>query len=88
MSPQGIDEDLFKTFLYTSWMPDPDLLIRTSGEMRVSNFLLWQIAYSELWITRTLWPAFRREPTTEIVSVSSSVPGSGERPPGKPSIGP
>jgi undecaprenyl diphosphate synthase len=42
-------------------MPDPDLLIRTSGELRVSNFLLWQIAYSELWITKTLWPDFRRE---------------------------
>ena len=44
--------------LYTDGVPDPDLLIRTSGEMRVSNFLLWQIAYTELWITPTLWPDF------------------------------
>ena len=46
--------------LYTAGMPDPDLLIRTSGEMRVSNFLLWQIAYSELYVTDTLWPDFNR----------------------------
>ncbi len=57
----GIDGDLFKSFLYTAAMPDPDLLIRTSGEMRISNFLLWQIAYSELWITDTLWPDFRKK---------------------------
>jgi undecaprenyl diphosphate synthase len=57
---QDIDVDLFSSYLYTSGMPDPDLLIRTSGEMRVSNFLLWQIAYSEMWITDTLWPDFRR----------------------------
>ena len=46
--------------LYTAGMPDPDLLIRTAGEMRVSNFLLWQIAYAEIWVTDTLWPDFRR----------------------------
>jgi undecaprenyl diphosphate synthase len=57
----NIDEDLFTSFLYTAGMPDPDLLIRTSGEMRISNFLLWQIAYSELWITETLWPDFRKK---------------------------
>ncbi|MFH1313213.1 MAG: isoprenyl transferase [Candidatus Eisenbacteria bacterium] len=57
----GIDGNLFKSFLYTAAMPDPDLLIRTSGEMRISNFLLWQIAYSELWITDTLWPDFRKK---------------------------
>ena len=68
VSPEGINEDLFKTFLYTSAMPDPDLLIRTSGEMRVSNFLLWQIAYSELWITNTLWPAFRRKHLYEAIT--------------------
>jgi undecaprenyl diphosphate synthase len=56
-----ISPELFSSYLYTDGMPDPDLLIRTSGEMRVSNFLLWQIAYSELWITETLWPDFRRE---------------------------
>ena len=58
---KDIDEDIFQSYLYTSGIPDPDLLIRTSGELRISNFLLWQIAYSELWITDTLWPAFRRK---------------------------
>jgi undecaprenyl diphosphate synthase len=55
-----ISEDLVARFLYTSGIPDPDLLIRTSGEMRLSNFLLWQIAYSEIWITSKYWPEFRR----------------------------
>lgn len=60
LDPSAIDEDLIAAHLYTSGIPDPDLMIRTSGEMRVSNFLLWQIAYSELWVTATLWPDFRR----------------------------
>src|SRR6516162_2820101 len=55
-----LDEDLIATSLYTASCPDPDLLIRTSGEMRISNFLLWQIAYSELYVTETLWPDFTR----------------------------
>jgi undecaprenyl diphosphate synthase len=55
-----IDEDLIATSLYTATCPDPDLLIRTSGEMRISNFLLWQIAYAELYVTETLWPDFKR----------------------------
>jgi undecaprenyl diphosphate synthase len=55
-----IDEDQIATNLYTAASPDPDLLIRTSGEMRISNFLLWQIAYSELYVTETLWPDFTR----------------------------
>lgn len=55
-----IDEPAFSAALYTSHVPDPDLLIRTSGEMRISNFLLWQIAYSELYVTDTLWPDFTR----------------------------
>jgi undecaprenyl diphosphate synthase len=55
-----IDEEAIAARLYTAGMPDPDLLIRTSGEMRVSNFLLWQIAYSELYVTDTLWPDFNR----------------------------
>ncbi len=55
-----IDEETIGRYLYTSGQPDPDLLIRTSGEMRVSNFLLWQIAYTEMWVTETLWPDFRR----------------------------
>jgi undecaprenyl diphosphate synthase len=54
-----LDEERFAGFLYTAGQPDPDLLIRTSGEMRVSNFLLWQIAYAEIWVTETLWPDFR-----------------------------
>ena len=58
IEPQDIDEKLFSDFLYTKSIPDPDLLIRTSGEYRISNFLLWQIAYSELYITETLWPDF------------------------------
>ena len=56
---EQLDEARFSGFLYTSGQPDPDLLIRTSGEMRVSNFLLWQIAYAEIWVTDTLWPDFR-----------------------------
>jgi undecaprenyl diphosphate synthase len=55
-----IDEAAISARLYTAGMPDPDLLIRTSGEMRVSNFLLWQIAYAELYVTETLWPDFDR----------------------------
>ncbi len=55
-----IDESALASRLYTAGLPDPDLLIRTSGEMRVSNFLLWQIAYAELHVTETLWPDFRR----------------------------
>ncbi len=55
-----INEKLFSQYLYTSGLPDPDLLIRTSGEIRISNFLLWQLAYAEFWITQTLWPDFRR----------------------------
>ena len=55
-----VDEELISRSLYTGQLPDPDLLIRTSGEMRVSNFLLWQIAYSELYVTDTLWPDFTR----------------------------
>jgi undecaprenyl diphosphate synthase len=53
-----IDEALFESYLYTAGLPDPDLLIRTSGEQRISNFLLWQIAYTEFWVTPTLWPDF------------------------------
>ncbi len=58
LAPDGISEADVSGALYTDGVPDPDLLIRTSGEMRVSNFLLWQIAYTELWITPTLWPDF------------------------------
>ncbi len=58
MGYEEITEDTFANSLYTAGMPDPDLLIRTSGEYRISNFLLWQISYSEIYITRTLWPDF------------------------------
>lgn len=59
LSSDDLDEERFGRLLYTAGQPDPDLLIRTSGEMRVSNFLLWQIAYAEIWVTETLWPDFR-----------------------------
>jgi undecaprenyl diphosphate synthase len=62
-----IDERVFAKYLYTAAMPDPDLLIRTSGEMRLSNFLLWQMAYTEIYVTETLWPDFRREAYEEAL---------------------
>jgi undecaprenyl diphosphate synthase len=62
-----INEDIISQHLYTSGIPDPDLLIRTSGEMRISNFLLWQIAYSEIYITPTYWPDFRKEHLLEAI---------------------
>lgn len=60
LSPEDITEDLFRTYLTTASLPDPDLLIRTSGEMRLSNFLLWEMAYAELHIASVFWPEFRR----------------------------
>ena len=60
LDPDQVDEDLFTQHLYTAHLPDPDLLIRTSGEMRISNFLLWQLAYAEIYVTDTLWPDFDR----------------------------
>jgi len=57
---EDVNDERFGSYLYTAGLPDPDLLIRTSGEMRISNFMLWQLAYTELWITETLWPDFRR----------------------------
>ena len=65
--PEDLDEQRFESFLYTAGQPDPDLLIRTSGEMRVSNYLLWQIAYAEIYVTETLWPDFRRRHLLEAV---------------------
>jgi len=67
LSADDLDEARFSSLLYTAGQPDPDLLIRTSGELRVSNFLLWQIAYSEIWVTETLWPDFRRRDLLEAV---------------------
>jgi undecaprenyl diphosphate synthase len=62
-----IDEQTLGRYLYTSEQPDPDLVIRTSGEMRLSNFLLWQVAYAEIWVTPTLWPDFRRRDLFEAI---------------------
>lgn len=63
-----ISEEGFSRYLYTAGMPDPDLLIRTASEYRVSNFLLWQIAYSEIYVTGTLWPDFREKQLIEAIS--------------------
>ena len=67
IDPSELDEARFAGLLYTAGQPDPDLLIRTSGEMRVSNFLLWQIAYAEIWVTETYWPDFRARHLLEAV---------------------
>lgn len=67
LNPATLSEDTFATYLQTCNMPDPELLIRTSGELRISNFLLWQIAYTELFITPTLWPDFRKEDLYEAI---------------------
>ena len=61
LNSNEIDETLFSSFLYTKSYPDPDLLIRTSGELRISNFLLWQCAYTEMYLTNTYWPSFRED---------------------------
>ena len=61
LDPEKVNQELFADYLYTASIPDPELLIRTSGEYRISNYLLWQIAYTELYFTDTLWPDFRRE---------------------------
>ena len=68
LKPGAIDEQLFSEYLETKDIPDPALLIRTSGEMRISNFLLWQIAYTELYITQKLWPDFRKEDLYEAIN--------------------
>ncbi|GAB3828250.1 isoprenyl transferase [Hymenobacter jeollabukensis] len=67
VQPAEVGEDLLARYLATAGMPDPELLIRTSGEQRISNFLLWQLAYTELYITELLWPDFRREHFYEAV---------------------
>ncbi len=68
LNPQQIDQKLFESYLTTSSFPDPELLIRTSGEFRISNFLLWQIAYSELYFSPKLWPDFRKEDFYEAIA--------------------
>ena len=65
---QSVDEATISSYLYTAGQPDPDLLIRTSGELRVSNFLLWQIAYAEIWVSEVLWPDFRRRHLLQAIA--------------------
>ena len=67
LSPEAIDEETVSSHLYTAGMPDPDLIVRTAGEMRLSNFLLWQISYAELWVTQTYWPDFHKEQLFEAL---------------------
>ncbi len=67
LTPEEINENTFENYLYTKGLPPPDLIIRTSGEMRLSNFLLWQSAYSELYFSETLWPDFRSDEFISIV---------------------
>jgi undecaprenyl diphosphate synthase len=68
IDPASVDENLFSSYLNTTGMSDPDLLIRTAGEMRISNFLLWQVSYTELWVTSTLWPDFRSDDLLQACS--------------------
>jgi len=72
LSPESITEDTVRQHLYHPTIPDPDLLIRTGGELRVSNFLLWQIAYSEIYVTKTLWPDFEVSDLHEAIEDYSS----------------
>ena len=67
IQPQDVTEELVSGYLYTKEIPDPDLLIRTGGDKRISNYLLWQLAYSELYVTETLWPDFDREELSKAV---------------------
>lgn len=69
VQPDEIDENIFTNYLYTKDLPDPDFLIRTSGEMRISNFLLYQMAYTEIYVTDVLWPDFRRDDLYRAISV-------------------
>jgi undecaprenyl diphosphate synthase len=66
-SPAEINEEMFSRELYTAGLPDPALLIRTSGEMRISNFLLWQLAYTEIYVTEVLWPDFKKQDLYEAL---------------------
>ena len=72
LSPEDITQELLGEHLYTAGMPDPDLLIRTSGEMRLSNYLLWQISYAEIHVTDTLWPDFNRSDFDEALEAFAS----------------
>jgi undecaprenyl diphosphate synthase len=67
ITAKQINEDLFSRYLFTSGLPDPDLLIRTSGELRISNFLLWQMAYTEIYVTDVLWPDFTKNDLMDAI---------------------
>jgi len=67
-NPDNLNEDSFSSFLYTAGLPDPDLLIRTSGEMRISNFLLWQLSYAELYFTKKYWPDFTKDDLIDTIN--------------------
>jgi undecaprenyl diphosphate synthase len=67
VSPDELDEELFSSYLFTAGLPDPDIVIRTSGELRISNFLIWQAAYAEYYPTPALWPDFGREELYEAI---------------------
>ena len=82
VEPDQVDESLFASYLGTAGMNDPDLLIRTAGEMRISNFLLWQISYAELWITPTLWPDFRGDDLLQACRALRRPGTQVRRPPG------
>ena len=88
VDPDAIDEAMFARHLYAGDVPDPDLLIRTSGELRISNFLLWQVAYAEIWVTDVLWPDFRRQHLFEALGDFARrerrFGGVETRPPGRP----
>jgi len=64
---EQLDEDTFSSYLYTAGLPDPDLLIRTSGEMRISNFLLWQLSYAEMYFSKKYWPDFKKEDLKQAI---------------------
>jgi len=72
IDPEKIDDSIFSSYLYAPDIPDPDLLIRTSGELRLSNFLLWQLSYTEMWVTEKCWPDFEKEDLIEAINAFSS----------------
>ncbi len=67
VKPEEVDEDRFRSYLYLPDMPDPDLLVRTAGEMRISNFMIWELAYTEIYVTEVLWPDFDRRHLAEAI---------------------
>ncbi len=72
LNPEDINDSMFSSYLYAPDIPDPELLIRTSGELRLSNFLLWQLSYTEMWVTEKCWPDFEKEDLIEAINAFSS----------------